>query len=163
MIEKMSFGGRPSFSRLDLFEEISKTVKISRSFLSKKVYALKQNGFIEYKNEQDFILTPKGLRKINFVRLENLKFDDRKKDGLWRLIIFDIPERRRGVRELLRYKLLEFDFYQLQKSVYVTPYVCENEIAEVCKILDLGSYVSVILAKSLGNKEPQIVKRFAKV
>ena len=47
-------------------------------------------------------------------------------DKRWRLVIYDIKEKRRGTRVALARTLRAFGFYQLQASVWVYPYDCES-------------------------------------
>ena len=84
-----------------------------------------------------------------------------KKDGRWRIAIFDIPQNKDRVRHVLRAKLAEFNFYKLQKSVYVSPYVCEKEMEELTKLLGINSHLHLILAESLGSIETKIKSRFS--
>ncbi len=50
-------------------------------------------------------------------------------DGKWRMVMFDVSEKHRERREQLRSMLQSFGFQQLQKSVWVYPYPCEELIA----------------------------------
>ena len=58
-------------------------------------------------------------------------------DHKWRLLIFDVPEKRRFMREKIRRVLKSFEFYRLQDSVWVYPYECE----EVLDLLRTKYYV----------------------
>src|SRR5690606_13814348 len=49
-------------------------------------------------------------------------------DGRWRMLIFDIPEHRRGLREKIRRALIAIGFQRLQDSVWAFPYDCEDFI-----------------------------------
>lgn len=49
-------------------------------------------------------------------------------DGTWRLVMFDIPSHKNKARDALRWKLKELGFYQVQKSVFLSPFPCEREI-----------------------------------
>lgn len=49
-------------------------------------------------------------------------------DGTWRVVIFDVPEKYKKLRDTFRMRLGQLGLYQLQKSVYVSPYPCFNEI-----------------------------------
>ena len=53
----------------------------------------------------------------------------KKWDGRWRVVLFDIPERRRGARNRLRVFMQEYGFVRLQDSVWIYPYDCEDLIA----------------------------------
>ena len=65
--------------------------------------------------------------------LESMREKSKKKpkrwDGRWRVVLFDIPERRRGVRNRLRVFMQEYGFVRLQDSVWIYPYDCEDLIA----------------------------------
>lgn len=49
-------------------------------------------------------------------------------DGKWRVVIFDVPEKYKKFRDTFRMRLRQMGLYQLQKSVYVSPYPCFHEI-----------------------------------
>ncbi len=96
------------------------------------------------------ILTEDGKRKVLKYRLEELKIKKPKKwDGLFRVIIFDIPETKKVAREMLRKKLKELEFQHLQKSVFVSPYECRNEIDFLKNAYEVAPYVSYILATDI--------------
>lgn len=161
-IEKWVYGGVPE----DAFEyKVQKSgIVSSKTDLSKKLYALKRRGFVKYSGKHRLkskpVITEKGYQYINFARLEELKIENKKRDGLWRVVIFDIPEEKRAAREMLRNKLREFGCYQLQKSVYATRYICDRELNDLAKLLGISEHFCVILAKSLGNLERAVSRHF---
>ncbi len=134
--------------------QINKTVKrlIKQEYIEKK---LKEKA-------EKYALTRKGIEQIIFLRLENLLFDTKSKkwDGYWRVVIFDIPETIRQLRDAFREKLHEWPFYKLQNSVFVCPYECRQEIRQVCKILRLEKYVLVLKSRELGYAETKLRKYF---
>ena len=80
-------------------------------------------------------------------------------DKKWRLVIFDIPETKRLARNVFKDKLDEMGFVQIQKSIYVHPYPCHNEIEFIRSLYDLGPYIRLgILDKIEG--EDALRKRF---
>ena len=68
----------------------------------------------------------------------------RRWDHRWRVVIFDIPERRKSVRVSLRRFMQEYGFVRLQDSVWIYPYDCEDLIA---------------LAKQISASEPTCCTR----
>lgn len=52
-------------------------------------------------------------------------------DGKWRVLVFDISERRRRVRNQLRRLLEGAGFMRIQDSVWVYPYPCDEFISLV--------------------------------
>lgn len=148
-----------SMERDRAFEKVSKEWKGSKTLFSKRLYSLHESGLIDYSrvvNSVKISLTEEGSQRVKFMRLEKLTLVDKKRDGLWRVIIFDIPEVDRRARKILRSKLADFECFKLQQSVYVTPYICEKEIEQVADLLGIGQYLLIMRVKSLGGAESRI-------
>ncbi len=60
-----------------------------------------------------------------------------RRDGVWKLVIFDIPEKQRNVRTFLRNRLKSLGFRKWQASIWVSPYKLdvklELELAELAR------------------------------
>lgn len=83
-------------------------------------------------------LTEIGKERIAKYNVESLEIKKPKKwDGKWRLVIFDIPNKKKFARELFREKLKNLGFYQLQESVFIHPFPCRAEILVLREQLDL--------------------------
>ncbi len=123
---------------------------------------LKSTGFIRFSDRDLFTLTNKGrevLLKFDIDSIKLADFNANEWDGNWRVLIFDIPEIARAIRNLFRDKIQELGFYTLQKSVYVTPRPCEKEILRLARMLKIERGVQILEAVKLGRKEPE-VRRF---
>jgi DNA-binding transcriptional regulator PaaX len=85
---------------------------------------------IEKSNHQIYIrLTSEGEKHAGKFQINKLVIAvPQGWDGVWRLIIFDIPEKLKVKREAFRGKLKELGFYPLQKSIWAYPYPCEKEV-----------------------------------
>lgn len=95
-------------------------------------------------------LTNKGRKRILKISLESVAICKPKSwDGKWRIVIFDVPTKFNSAREALRRKMKELGFKQLQKSVWVHPYDCEDEILFVAEIFEVEKYVEVITAEKV--------------
>lgn len=77
---------------------------------------------------------------------------DIEKDGKWRIVVFDIPEKKRHGRDALREKLCELGFYELQKSVLVFPYPCQDELDFLIEYFGLRRYVRVGILETIDNE-----------
>lgn len=73
-------------------------------------------------------------------------------DGKWRLVVFDIPEKIREGRRALREKIRELGFHELQKSVWIFPYECKNEIDFIVEFFNLRKYVRFGILESIDNE-----------
>jgi DNA-binding transcriptional regulator PaaX len=89
---------------------------------------LVRQGFLEYRNKM-LSLTPKGEAALRKLELNEYKIQRPGRwDGKWRVLIFDIPEKRRTLRELVRRTLSAIGFIRIQDSVWLYPYDCEDLI-----------------------------------
>lgn len=66
-------------------------------------------------------------------------------DGKWRLVTFDVPGNYNIARDRLRALLKEFDFYPLQKSVWVCPSHVSDEFWRLASKQKLDEYCKVML------------------
>lgn len=109
---------------------------------------------IDYQEKETRIeLLDKGKKKILSYEIEKLKLNRGKWDGIWRVVIFDIPEKNRDARDFLRSKLKELGFYKLQKSVLITPWECGDIVDFVKHYYLVGDFVDLILTKNLEKEE----------
>ena len=65
-------------------------------------------------------------------------------DGKYRIVIWDIPEVNRRVRDLFRRKLREWEFVSLQKSVWVSRKNVTKKINKLINELELSKLIIVI-------------------
>lgn len=82
---------------------------------------------IEKKGKMYYRLTSKGSQRIK-EDIPISKLARRPWNGRWRIVIFDIKEEKKFIREALRDKLLSLGFGKWQRSVYITPHDIEQEI-----------------------------------
>jgi len=85
-------------------------------------------------------LTERGESEIIKIILRQYKISETAVwDGKWRVIIFDIREKRRSVRYRLRTLLVGAGMVRLQDSVWVHPYPCDELIALLRAHLSTGT------------------------
>lgn len=118
---------------IDYFVNFQGFGKYDKKRIRDTFYKLLKRGEIIIRKEgkQIYIsLTEKGRKRANWMQIDALKLKKPKQwDKKWRLVIFDISELKRIHREAFRGKLKELNFYPLQKSVWVSPWPCGNEIS----------------------------------
>ena len=125
----------------------------------KGLHNLKNRGLIKFE-EKGFKLTGKGKTWFRSSYLKYLKDFYPKWDKKWRVIIFDIPQKLHKNRNRFRQRIKSLGFFVLQKSVFVFPYPCEEELAQICRKMKISDYVDVIIADSVGFREEEIKKVF---
>lgn len=102
---------------------------------------------IEIEGERYLKTTPKGKLKLIGKRVFG------QWDGFWRIIAFDIEEKRKKTRDLFRSKLYQLECMPIQKSVWITPYDISADLEELLDILDLKPNVDYFISKALTNEE----------
>ncbi len=90
-------------------------------------------------------LTKLGLKTLELSSPIKKKRWDRK----WRVLIFDIPETRRGTREKIRITLRDKGFHRIQDSVWVLPYDCEDLVTLLKADLRIGKELLYMIVDSI--------------
>lgn len=115
------------------------------------IYYLKRRGYIKVENlegKKAVMLTKEGISKAlkaSFA-LEEAK---KRKDGKWVMIIFDIPQKRRKDRELLRSILRNSGYKMFQQSVWITPNDIYEKTEKLLRMHNLDGYVKIFLTEEL--------------
>lgn len=115
------------------------------------VNRLEKEGYlkkVETAGRKRYIATLKGKAKI----LAHIK-KDKKWDGKWRIVIFDIPETKKKMRNFFREKLFDIGFRKLQESVWICPYNIANIVEELIELCDAKPYIHYLLVEELDNKD----------
>lgn len=74
-------------------------------------------------------------------------------DKRWRIVLFDIPEKRRVVRDALRNTMKSFGFYRLQDSVWVYPHDCEDVVTLLKAELKIGNAALYMIVEKIENDQ----------
>ncbi len=121
--------------------------------IKKSLSRLMQHGYVELKSENGqkrVRLTQKGERYAGLLGEGKLAPKKPKRwDKKWRVLIFDIPEKRRKVRTQVRTTLLILGFCRLQDSVWVYPYDCEDIITLLKADFHIGKDLLYIVADTI--------------
>lgn len=113
----------------------------------KRLKKQKEIEVVETRDGPIVKITEKGIVRALKYKLGEMKIKKPAKwDGKWRLIIFDIPHSRKKLRDLFREKLKELGFHSLQKSVFIYPYPCGDEIEFLRQVFEVGEDVIYIIA-----------------
>jgi phenylacetic acid degradation operon negative regulatory protein len=140
--------------------------KINQRNFNRSIHKLSREKLIEEKKLPDgsfrLVLTGDGrkqAKRLNFLG-SSINFKKPKRwDGMWRIVIFDIPEKDRVFRDILREHLYALKFYKLQHSVFISPYPFEKSILDLVALYSAEPYVRVITATKIDN-EPKLKKHF---
>lgn len=151
------------------FRKIRKEwAKIDQRNFNRSIRSLSKEKLIEEKILPDgsfrLELTKKGKKQARILSLMGSSINFRKPktwDEKWRVVLFDIPEKDRLFRDILREHLRALHFFKLQHSVFVSPYSFEKPILELISLYEAEAYVRVITATKIDN-ESKIKRHFFK-
>mgnify|MGYP001593722733 CR=1 FL=1 len=136
---------------------------VERGRIKRAVYNLQNQKIITMhkKDGKEIVeITQKGKKRILAYNLEDMEIKKPKQwDGFWRIVIFDIPENKRRAREAINGALKNIHFYPLQKSTFIFPYPCKNEIDFIGEYFDVRKNIIYIKAKEIESGK-QLKKHF---
>lgn len=126
---------------------------LKKSEFSQALKRLRERGLVE----QDLLDESKVIFKLTQLGRDVLgvkpvnEFDW---DGVWRVVIFDIPEDRRRIRDQFRRKLKHWGFKNWQQSVWVTKNDVTDKLRSLIEELGIGQWVAVMESDNIavGNK-----------
>lgn len=145
---------------LKLFKNFGKDKRWSEYYpsslerLTKRLY---RRGLVEikYKNGSPVVqISEKGKMEILEYDLGRMTIvKPNVWDGKWRIVMFDISEKYKKTRDIVRSKLQELGFYPYQESVFIYPYACEKEIKYIREVLSVPHAIKMIRADRVENEQ----------
>lgn len=125
--------------------------KKAKTNFSQFVYYLKKKGYIKIKSlegKRGIILTKKGAGKALETKFK-IEKKKKRKDGKWIMLMFDIPEKQRKIRDLFRSNLYFLGFKMLQQSVWICPYDVLEEVDKIVREKSLDAYIKLFLVEEI--------------
>ncbi|MEK7071702.1 MAG: hypothetical protein AAB959_00225 [Patescibacteria group bacterium] len=127
---------------------------------------LKRRGLIEVERDGHDVhiaLTGEGKKRAGKYQIDDLEIKKPKRwDKKWRVVIFDVPHGDRVKRNAFRYKLKNFGFYSLQKSVWIYPFDCKGEIKLLREFFGLNDkQIQTLLVEKM--EKDWFLKKFFKL
>ncbi len=129
-------------------------------YLAKKTKQMIKQGLLKevvVGSWKSVSLTSKGERALKKYRFQQRP--KQKWDGKWRVVIFDVWEKSRILRDALRKEIKQIGFIQLQQSVWIYPYDCEDYIELLKSDLKFGKNVRYMIVEKL-DSDSSLRKQF---
>ncbi|TSC78070.1 MAG: phenylacetic acid degradation operon negative regulatory protein [Parcubacteria group bacterium Gr01-1014_24] len=137
--------------------------KYRKYSFNRSLARLKNAGFIVFEKTErgNFArLTLRGQDKLRQLRFNGFQIKKPKRwDGKWRLLMFDVKEKRKNIRDRIRRNLFKMEFLRLQDSVWVYPYDCEDFITLMKADFRVGRDVLYVVADKIEN-DNFLIKHF---
>jgi len=137
----------------NLLKAYIKNRKFQKSRFRRDLGRLNARGDVSITNDS-IKITKKGESRILKYRIEDIAIDKPSTwDKKWRLVIFDIPDYDKKKSNSLRYKLRDLGFIQFQKSIFIFPYPCQDQIDFIKEVFEVSEYVKLIIAIRIDDEE----------
>ena len=131
---------------------LERSRKINRRTISTILWRLKRQGLISRVGANKnavWHLTSAGKTQLRQA-VRDLK-EHVISDGITRLVIFDIPERERKKRTIVRAELIACNFQQLQKSVWIGECPLPEDFIKFLDAMGLAEYVHIFSVREKGT------------
>src|SRR3990167_6065326 len=120
-----------------------------KEYVSSSASKMVKKGLLKY-NGKFYELTPLGQERMRRWAFADFKLNRPKRwDGKWRVIIFDIPEKKKSVREYVRTLFTQAGLRWLQDSVWVYPYDCEDILTLLKTDLGVGKDILYLIVEEM--------------
>lgn len=131
---------------------LERSKKLKKKTISSTLWRLKQQRLVAcdgLRAKSSWSLTTAGKKHIqDSVSKMTMA---RKSDGITRLVIFDIPEKQRRKRDIIRGELIGCGFRQLQKSVWIGNLPLEESFITLIDDLSLTKHVHIFSVQASGT------------
>ena len=133
--------------------------------IAQALLRLERNGLIHITGEgrkREVHLTQQGEKKIDalYAGAYIIPLPVRW-DGKWRLVMFDVPEKRKKVRDTLRMLLRSAGFIHFQDSAWIQPYPCDELVTLLRSHLGSGKgEIRYLTASFVDESDYAFRKRF---
>jgi DNA-binding transcriptional regulator PaaX len=132
-----------------------------RNRIWKAIKYLEQQNRIAFEEQGAHIyvtLTKQGRIQLDEDAIWEMTIEPpRRWDHKWRIVMFDLPRTHERVRQSFRLKLEDLGFKLYQRSVFIYPHECHEEIHTVAKWYGVDQYIRYIVATEIND-----MRRFAK-
>ena len=129
-----------------------KTRRSPHATINRSVQRLERAGLVKRDEDGFVMLTKKGERRLSEIERADYELPRPSQwDGKWRIVSFDIKEKRKEIRALLRMTLEAVGFVHLHHSVWVYPYDCAEFVSLLKTDYHAGVDVLYIVADYIEN------------
>lgn len=142
----------------DLVKGYFRKKRFEREKFLRDLKNLQERKLIDYQElpggKVRITLTKLGKQRILEYDIDDIKLNKEKKwDGRWRMVIFDIPDYKKKYRDVFRKKLESLGFYSIQESVFIIPYECEKEIDFIGSFYNIRNHVLIFYINNFEGDE----------
>ncbi|WP_227939324.1 phenylacetic acid degradation operon negative regulatory protein PaaX [Alkalihalobacillus deserti] len=141
-------------SLISLLQEFGHNEQSVRAAISR----MNKQGWIQSKrvgNKSFYSLTDIGKARMEEAAERIYKIKPHSWDGKWRILMYNIPEEIRNVRDELRQELIWSGFGSMSTSCWLSPNPLEKQVYGLIEKYEIKEYVNFFISQYDGPKEDQ--------
>lgn len=127
------------------------------------VMRVSQQGWLESRKKGDksyYALTERGRKRMEEAAERIYKFKREQWDGLWRMLVYTIPEKKRELRAQIRQELKWLGWGSLSNSVWITPNNIIDMTREHLRSYRISRYVEIFESKHIAfSTDQELIKQ----
>jgi phenylacetic acid degradation operon negative regulatory protein len=127
-----------------LFKMFDARTSSDRYRIQRTIRRLEAQGAIVRRirdGREERVITSKGKKKIVKLLIDDLYITRMEKwDGIWRLVMFDIPEEKGLIRRDVSSHLRQIGLKAIQNSVFITPFPCKDQVDTITTFHDIKKH-----------------------
>ena len=140
-----------------LFAHLKARDTYERKRVKNALRRLEDSGYIKRRirrGREEFVVTKKGERLTTKYLMGELEISRPKRwDGKWRILMFDIPEKKKALRDQVSEQLRVIGMRAVQHSVFVSPFPCQQEVDTIIDFHGLGRHFLYFEAETYEGTE----------
>lgn len=128
-----------------LYELVQEKRNLNNKVFYNNLYRLKQKGVLSFDHEKNILVRKDNLRR--HILFSKIKSEPAGKVRV--MVLFDVPEKKRKVRNWLRMQLKTWDFKMIQQSVWLGKGPLPGEFIERLRLLGVNKTVKILKVQSV--------------
>lgn len=126
--------------------------KRSREIIQKTLNKMEEKNLV-YLGGEKIVLTERGNKVLKELDFEEAILPQENWNGVWNLLSYDIPTKKKKTCDYFRRKLKEVGFTQVHKSLWLYPYDYKEEVAAFAHSLGIAPHVIYMQTTHIPEEE----------
>ncbi|OGI90468.1 hypothetical protein A2911_00690 [Candidatus Nomurabacteria bacterium RIFCSPLOWO2_01_FULL_40_15] len=127
-----------------LFDLVKKKRGLNKQLFNNNLYRLKDKGVLNFDSDKNILINRNGLNQHVTFRL----IQDKPVGDIKVMVLFDIPEKKRKIRNWLRSQLKFWEFEMIQQSVWLGKGPLPKEFRERLHFFGINKCVKTLKVQS---------------
>ncbi len=150
----------PGFKLMKVMFGYNSKKKFEKKIINANISRLKKQGLITEDKDREFRLTIKGEEMVTYIK-DRHSILEKPWDKKIRVVVFDIPEKEKRLRQWLRAELGLLAFKPLQKSVYIGKYPIPEDLYQDLIKNDIFNNVHIFTVNK-ADKQKKLIQLLEK-